>query len=98
MKNRFVVMIPFCPMEAQNALTKFIQQRGWGFFHWGSDTWFLVTRGQEDALLVRESIRKIQILSQLQTVVVRVKPGDGRSWSLTGPFTWGNWFREEWDE
>ncbi len=97
MKNRFVVMIPFCPMEAQNVLTSFIQKNGWGFFHYGADTWFIVTRGKEDALTLRESIQKIPLLSQLQTVVVKVIAGDGRSWSLKGPLTWGNWFREEWD-
>ena len=95
--SKFVVIVPFAPSVSQTALTQLAIQSGWGWWHWGTDTWLLTAAESLDAVQLREKISAI--VPGIKFIVVKVQPSkEGANWAALGPVTWGHWFTEAWEK
>lgn len=102
--THFVVVMPFCIPTVQNQLTNHLIERGFNWWHWGTDCW-LLTSGNDalDADGVRSIIHEI-IIPEVTFLVLRVDlPPTGVNWAMAGlgslgpAQNWGNWLRQFWE-
>ena len=95
MKRRFVVIVRNANAVQQNAVTRYFQSKGYGFWHWAAETWLITMTVAEDVQTLREAVRAI--VPGLHVVVLFVTPGAEPNWATFGPQTWIDWFRINWD-
>jgi hypothetical protein len=95
--TRFVLIVPFAPLQTQQAILDLAKRSGWAWWHWGAETWLIST---PDPQMSAESMRDkvLIVVPRIQFLVTRVEvPQTGVNWGCYGPFEWGEWMRESWE-
>ena len=94
--NRFVLIIPFAIPETQQLVNDYVRKRGWGFWHYGAETWLLTTSERIDAAKIRDTMNKM--LPGVVCLVTMVElPSHEIAWAATGPVQWKEWLEKTWE-
>lgn len=99
MKRRFVIILHGSLAVHQNLVTEFVKNNGYGFWHWQSGTWLVVSPFDEDAVMLRDKLlQSLQPYSSSVLVIgVDMPPDKTKNWATFGPTIWGEWFRNTWE-
>jgi hypothetical protein len=94
MRTSFIITTNSATVEQQNAITEFVRARSWGFSHYFSDMWLVLTPSNEpSAYELWKQLNDIpQLASQFMLVV---KLGQPVTYFGYGPNDMWSWMVQE---
>jgi hypothetical protein len=97
MKRRYVLILVNASAVQQNLVTNFLKSNGYGFWHWSSDTWLIVSTVDNNAIQLQGRIDALLLPSRVQLLVFGVEGDKADNWAAYGPTNWGEWLRSTWE-
>jgi hypothetical protein len=92
--KKFIVIVPNVSIDLQNIITNSFRINEFGFWHWSSDTWLIVSTIEG---LNAASLRN-KIMDLHPSLIIVVLEVNGGMWALNGPTRWTEWFQQSWEE
>lgn len=92
--KKFIILADGLTAEQQNAITRFIQDRGWGFWHWHTNTWLLA--GLPDDWTPRRLQVDLEESLKLQTSMIIMSISDPITFFGRAPEEAWPWLQQRW--
>jgi hypothetical protein len=94
--SQFIICIDNGNANIRNAITNYLRDSGWGYWHWVDDVW--LTAGVPDSMtskLLWERLEKLPDIAGQSVLVFRVS-NDTECYGRLKPGAW-EWFKKNWN-